>query len=1073
MQNSKINPPIVFDPLSEKQSLSQTMFLEASAGTGKTFAIEHIVCRLILEGLSLDEILITTFTRKGARDLKQRIEANLRKTIKALQNGSIPYLNTLENPIRAYFSINRALQLIDDAQIHTIHSFCHKMLSEFAFEAKIDLHVTQLDDDLASNEFTLAILDTLRSLYDENEFSPAQMVRLFSPFNRDINKYQKKMSRLLESDPILPNLDHYSILLQKFSQTVDTFTKDHLIEALYTSLPSYKRACNKKGDIHPFLEEQIHDLTNKNFEKLIEASPSIAQIINKKNLKLSAKTAIPSELETLFTIIEEASNPTILFLRMAKKVQKKMREKKVENPNALLETMFEKLKIPKFYHNVQNKYKACIIDEFQDTDPLQWKIFQSLFFKTSKLFLVVGDPKQSIYAFRGANLPTYLSVKNHFPIISALSTNYRSNKDLIGKLNCIFDETFSPGLFTFEKNPNLSYQKISSGKINQAPLFDTSLQFVFFEGTKDRSKIWPTIKLEGEKIFPFIAQEINKLNSLNSVAILVKDRYQAARISDFLNAHNILNITNATSSLIETKMFSLLDLAFHLALAPRNTNLLKQFLAHPYVNWPLDKLKIGLEDSDIQKIVTIFVTLKNQLKEGGVAPFLRDFLNSAFLTSPLINNLVQDHEAYSDLQQLIKILLEGSYDSISSYLSKLKELDPEKNLHLKRKVLVEGDAVNILTSHMSKGLEFDVVFALGVASRSKERPDFIKVEDGSQHLFAEENAFCQKAMLELDKEKIRLLYVSFTRAKEKLFAFAPINCDKKTLSIGSASPMELFLTRLGKPFISYKKTYENIPDLSTIELQKILSDVNISTELVSENIIPSSLEKPFLPNLIPPLKLPSTPTSTSYLSFSSLPHTHTPLLLPEDPTILPPGSETGNIFHLIFEKMIEVGSYYHWKDDYIKKYIKKELEYTHLKPHFEEVFNLVKTAFFTPLDSFALKDVSPEKMGQEVLFLYPFQNSIMKGFADLIFSMNGKFYILDWKLNRLPSYDPTAINTAMENNNYYTQASIYRKALQNFLEHTNDTPFETLFGGTFYFFLRGKEKGLLHFFPEPLETKKL
>jgi len=87
--------------------------------------------------------------------------------------------------------------------------------------------------------------------------------------------------------------------------------------------------------------------------------------------------------------------------------------------------------------------------------------------------------------------------------------------------------------------------------------------------------------------------------------------------------------------------------------------------------------------------------------------------------------------------------------------------------------------------------------------------------------------------------------------------------------------------------------------------------------------------------------------------------------------------------------------------------------------------------------------------------------------------MNGKFYILDWKLNRLPSYDPTAINTAMENNNYYTQASIYRKALQNFLEHTNDTPFETLFGGTFYFFLRGKEKGLLHFFPEPLETKKL
>lgn len=1059
MQNHLLK---IFDPLSEASLPEKQMFLEASAGTGKTFAIEHIVCRLILQGIPLDEILITTFTRAGARDLKKRIAANLLKTLTALQKGGIAYLEALENPISGYLSVKRALQLIDEAEIHTIHSFCHKMLSQFAFEAKIDLHMKPLEDTDYQEALSIAILDQLRILQDDSEFSPAQMLSLLAPYHRDLSKYQKKMARFLEGDPRLPDLPPYRLHLEKFHTLLDAIDLNQL--DLISILPNYKRSCDRGGNIHSFFLEQIEALTKRNFEALLKASPSIADILQKSNLKLGKEHKLPEKFDRLLTLIQEASNPTSLFLRMAKKVQTAVKKKNLSGPSELLETMLERLKEPLFFQKVSQKFRACIIDEFQDTDPVQWGIFYSLFFDRAELFLVVGDPKQSIYAFRGANLSTYLDAKKLFPDRHALTTNYRSQQSLIEKLNILFDESFTPGLFTFEQNPSLAYQKISAGKKSESIHFQDSLHFVFFEDAKGRSSQWPTPALEEEKILPFLLQELHALPSLHSVAILVKDRYQASKISDFLSQHNIPNITSATSSLIETKMFSLLELGLRLALKPRDLSILKQFLAHPYIHWPLEKLRSGLEDPDLQSIVAIFVALKKKLKEEGIAHFLRAFLDASFPHEPLIHTLVKDHDAYCDLQGLTRIFLEETSDSLLNTLSKLKNMDPEKHPHLKRKVLVEGDAVKILTSHMSKGLEFDVVFALGIASRSKETSDFVKTEDGSQAVFHEEDPACQRALIELDKEKIRLLYVSFTRAKEKLYVICPINTEEKELALGSSSPLELFLARLGKPFLSYTQTYAAISSLNFRALHKTLSDVGIPCSLVSAPEKISSRSKTHSPSLTPPIELPPLPKRGPILSFSSLPHEHTPLHLPPDPNSLPSGSETGSHFHLLFEKMIETGMYFDWEEEKIKAFLAKELEFTLLQPWLDDVFDLVQTAFFTPLSTFALKNVPPQNMAQELSFLYPQGDARMKGFTDLVFFMEGKYYILDWKLNRLPSYDPTSLHEAMENNNYYTQASIYKKALQSFIEFKYDAPFNSLFGGMFYFFLRGKEKGLLHLY---------
>ena len=195
-----------FDCLAPETEIVGRIFVEASAGTGKTFAIEHVVARLILQKFPIDQILITTFTNAGVRDLKLRIYQNLKKL---LENDVKPlYMNAFEG-LGATLSLKNAIRLIDEAQIFTIHSFCHKMLSEFSFEANIDATLIDPENGFGKENIELACLDVLRSIIHSDEFSPAQLSRLMGPFQRETKRFVKKMVSFLSSNPDLPKHKNY------------------------------------------------------------------------------------------------------------------------------------------------------------------------------------------------------------------------------------------------------------------------------------------------------------------------------------------------------------------------------------------------------------------------------------------------------------------------------------------------------------------------------------------------------------------------------------------------------------------------------------------------------------------------------------------------------------------------------------------------------------------------------------------------------------------------------------------------------------------------------------------------
>ncbi len=216
-----------FDILSRAVPLQRRLFLEASAGTGKTFTIEHLVVRLLLETeATLDQILVVTFTRAATRELRVRIRANLEKTLSGDQ--AFDYLIDLSSEQKE--KIKTALLTFDKSQIFTIHGFCHRLLQEFAFEAFVGLDLQEWED----KEEKWAILEFLRRT---NILSPAQLKRVMGSVRSDI---EKLVDKLLTSSELPTKLFSSSELLEQANRNLSQLSLFSVVEAFDVVRPHYK-----------------------------------------------------------------------------------------------------------------------------------------------------------------------------------------------------------------------------------------------------------------------------------------------------------------------------------------------------------------------------------------------------------------------------------------------------------------------------------------------------------------------------------------------------------------------------------------------------------------------------------------------------------------------------------------------------------------------------------------------------------------------------------------------------------------------------------------------------------------
>lgn len=856
-----------FNILDPTTDIHQNLLLEASAGCGKTFTIEHLIARLIKDGIPLEQMVVVTFTKKGAADLKERIFANLKKE---------SFGNRID---------------FDEANITTIHAFVLKLLKE---------------DPVSAG----ALFETIAST----------------------------------------ELLHQQVL--DFLKTTPEFMSIDEIEELLKEYP-------------------IKPLKNALINKTLEGY---------------------EELQIRFNDFLAAY---------------KVREEVFEYDD-ILKTFNHCLQNSEKLELLQKRFRVGIIDEFQDTDPLQWEIFHKLFLHEKGRLYLVGDPKQSIYSFRKGDIYTYLEAQGLLgkDAHRELSVNFRSDPSLIEGLNRLYQLAEGP---SFLPLPRLN-QHIPVPLVMSPP--DKVDSPLFRSGEKSWEKIQFFHSDKGpEAFFNFIAARIYELSNqgvlLSNMAVLVDTNDLGYQFQNYLKQHKIPSKLQRDTREELSEPEKALKKIIQAVENPKNDAWLLTALCTPFFGWTSSDKEKFKDLLYKEKIVWIFLQLKESL-EAGEQPFFGALLSINWEGISIKERLLQlsdGEEWIEEIERVIKVV---------------STTDDETEIPA---TTTSENAVQILTLHVSKGLEFEVVFPLGVAMRRKKRKT--KIEDPLKE--KEESA-----------EKLRLLYVALTRAKKQLFI--PLNFKKKRSDL-LTPPIDLFLEQC------FKKL-----DVETLAAKGLAI-----VEASGNEVIPPFV-KPALQTLVSPEIIDTSLPLKELFSFTRLKggQAKSPLDIEYDPTDLPPGAETGVMFHELLEKiplsLVKEATSPADLFDFTSHFTKGTSWEMWQDLICQKLFNIYNSSL--PGESFCLKEVDETTSFREVEFLHQFNEGYMKGVIDWLFEKDGAFYIVDWKTNWLSDYEDESLRRTLVEEDYVLQAKIYEEAVQKFLSRFH---LSGAIKGTYFYFIRGEK----------------
>lgn len=1108
----------IFNCLDQTLTLRGKFFIEASAGSGKTFSMEQVFVRFLLDAdpLSLSQILIVTFTKEATKEIAGRIRRTIRSSIMALENSERPsefaYIQAIKegNPLKkkmAILNLTHALDSFDEANIYTIHGFCLAMLSKFAFEANIGLGCTE-NMDL---EYPRTLLKKWLISIPRVEIGSSQLQNLIHSFKGDIAKlieqllyFIKTRAAFMATDSFCFQVEQIYAITKKFSLLQIQNLKDQFIQLLST----YQTSCNSQRKLHTCyllqIDKWISLLSNSSIslakiDELLGYKPLLFNLLKEPQKKNSSSLSLSKNflgwIYEIHSLIEKLLNPNLIMFHIAYKasifIQQELNNRECIFVDDLLDRMLIAMQNACFVDKIRSQFCAIIIDEFQDTDAKQWKIFSEIFLSKNRqlqAIYLLGDPKQSIYSFRNANLDIYFLAEKHIGIDSKyrLDTNYRSSPRLLTALNQLFDD--GRWLSVKKCSSQLSYDPAKIGSTTEEIIDNRcigSIHFSALEIEKAKSSQLSIQDTEKSHIFPFIYREIKELIAQGAceareIVILVKDRYLGKRLMDFFDNRSISYCTKGINSITNSLSFSLIYKLFTALSNLQKTQSIIDFFMHPLLQISLYQLQTKSDNSDYIEAIHQFFLLSEQMKVG----LLSDFF-AKIVTIPLFGyNLVErisltGLEHYKDFLQIIELIMvqfpgyKIHSQEIIHFLETLQNKNPEEEPRIRKRASGSLHALNIMTMHASKGLEFSVVFALGLAYRTPIPQKIIQRENIWTDLSKDREEY-EKYLWKCEEEKMRQFYVAATRAKKRLYLPIFIHKEEKSIAMGTAAPMELFLMRMIYPHIVGKEIYEFLPQLQFAcvisWIQSLVRQKQITYEILTAATmvrIPEKFEYyRRVPNnfffFFPPIEM---------LSFSKLnmsyrwTNTEVSKDLEKNNSgihALPPGQNTGIILHEILDSIIQRSLFAPFQKKCIESLIYEKISYTQLFPYYKDIIEMVLCVFHIRLKpySFSLKEVHPIHGLSEMQFIYKVANRVyMRGTIDLLFMSRNQYFIVDWKSHYIgadnSSYTKENISKVIVENNYFLQAKIYANALKKYLHHIELREFSECFGGVIYIFLRG------------------
>ena len=747
--------------------------IEASAGTGKTFSIALLVLRLIIEKeVPLSKILMVTFTKAAVAELESRIRKFVRlasryasgKTIDGYPIKKIVDKVTKEKSIG---KLTEALRSLDELSIMTIHSFCERNLTmypfetgqPFKFEIATDISdirdlivndywrrkVNSLDQDLFVHFTEILtrehIKEVLNKALDDKEYISSPIVNeadILVKIKAAIGDSEKSLKAF--NDHIRDNFD----LIR--SKQLTSYASDFLDDN--KSSPAEFKKAFMKG---------CRDLLRKDEKKYLKSSfPDEFALYEKYyNHKQYLDDLSSSYIYNIFkSAIDELKIKVAWFKE----------KRQLVDFNDQIRFLHKAVERSQIKEVLNDKYLAVFIDEFQDTDKLQYEIFDKLF--KDKIVFYIGDPKQSIYGWRKADLDTYKKAKQEVNVVPPMDLNFRSTAELIDAINSFFSGTENP--FDDDK---ILYEKVKPGRKDLGSMTDGDNPVNTFEINSFKKK---------DHIKQYVVNETLRL--INSgkimingngvkpsdIAIIVRTNKEARAMKKALSDVNIPAITIDETRVMESDEAQISRYLMEAVIQP-NRGAINRVLLNPCFGLDNEKILKIDEEEHLEN----FRVFKKTWNEHGI-----------------YNMLFLFFDTYGVREHCLKLGLEGQRTLTNFYhISEILHKIAQKNKYTPGELLVwsqrsqkdreeeyeqriesQDDAVQITTVHRAKGLTYKIVFAPFLDMKIKEREIFEYKKDGNYYFTHQPDENAKKLWSDqIEQENRRLIYVALTRAQYKVY----------------------------------------------------------------------------------------------------------------------------------------------------------------------------------------------------------------------------------------------------------------------------------------------------------------
>lgn len=792
--------------------------VEASAGTGKTYCLATLVARLVAEGKISDigRALVVTFTNAATDELALRVRARLAGAARALRGESGPgdtgdaFLASLSKrrDAAALRRTEEALRRFDLCSISTIHGFCKKMLAFSALEGGLPLEPQFLESDAellgsCANDFWR------RRLFGDAELAALAVTRSWSVENflKDFREFFRyRNARLLPEAPALEAaLAEFRATRARAAAAWDEaeFRRFALEAASAKALSTAKdnRAAKLLGG------DGLEDFVARLGRAAAGEASCLGAFLEAAESKLAAALkpskagalALPGfcracgELSAAADAAEHAMRGEFLRAVLEGAEREKRRTRSLGFDDLLLrfrDALAAGAAGERLARTVAAQYDAALIDEFQDTDPVQCEIFFRLFGAERKPLFFIGDPKQAIYGFRGADLFAYLGARERAQSRYTLSTNWRASREMVAAVNAVFSK--SPQPFVHAGTEFAPAE--AAGAADRTPLSGDggkALAWWWHGPVADESgKARPVPAGEARELAArATAGEIAGLLSrgmrlgeavleAGSLAVLVRTHAQAEIVARHLAAAGVPAVISRNGNIYDTEELAELRAAVRALAASGDPAALKAALATALCGFDAAKLAaLGREPGSLEAELAEFDRLRKLWERRGFMAAFTE-LCRRYGTGPRalagpggerrLTNYRHAAEILHALQTRERL---GPEPLLARLRAEAAEAGEEAELRLES----DARAVKIVTIHKSKGLEYDVVFCpfLWDARPVEDKPPVLaRGADGAVYDFgsAEFAANRDRAETERLAEDVRLTYVALTRARHRCYA---------------------------------------------------------------------------------------------------------------------------------------------------------------------------------------------------------------------------------------------------------------------------------------------------------------